>query len=67
MGIIHYNMTPEEQVHEVAKVKNYVHGIINKPITIEQNQKIGDIMKMREEKGYMFGTFPVLSKDGKLV
>lgn len=67
MGIIHYNMTPEEQIRQVAKVKNYTHGVIDTPITVHPNMLIGEVMKMREEKGYSFGTFPVVDENKKLI
>lgn len=67
MGIIHYNMTPEEQIRQITKVKNYTHGVIDTPITVHPNMLIGDVMKMREEKGYSFGTFPVVDENKKLI
>ncbi len=67
LGIIHYNMTSEAQIDAVAKVKHNVHGVTAKPIAVRADQKVGDVMKMQEEKGYNFGTFPVLDKDGKLI
>lgn len=67
MGIIHYNMTPEEQIRQVARVKNYTHGVIDTPITVNPDMLIGDVIKMREEKGYSFGTFPVIDENKKLI
>jgi IMP dehydrogenase len=62
LGIVHYNMPPDEQISQIAKVKNYMHGINHKPITISPDKKIGEIIQMRQEKWYKFGTFPVLSE-----
>jgi len=63
MGIIHYNMPPEEQVRQVTQVKHYVHGVIDQPISVNPTDTIGDVMKMKKD----FGTFPVVDKKGKLV
>lgn len=63
MGIIHYNMPPEEQVRQVTRVKHYVHGVIDQPISVNPTDTIGDVMKMQKD----FGTFPVVDKKGKLV
>ena len=67
MGLIHYNMPEREQVKEVARVKNNVHGLIQDPIKIFPEWKIGDVLEMLEAKQYAFRTFPVVDKAGKLL
>jgi IMP dehydrogenase len=67
MGLIHYNMHEREQVREVAKVKNDVHGLIQEPITVPPNVYIADVIDMVEEKGFKFRTFPVVEDDGTFV
>jgi IMP dehydrogenase len=42
LGIIHKNMTPEEQALEVEKVKRAESGMILEPITMSPDQKLGD-------------------------
>ena len=37
MGLIHYNMTARDQLKEVSRVKNHVHGLITDPITVRLN------------------------------
>ncbi|MCX7714034.1 MAG: IMP dehydrogenase [Chthoniobacterales bacterium] len=66
MGIIHYNMSPRNQVKQVARVKNHVHGLISDPITVSPNQLVGEVLELIEKKNYSFRTFPVVHKDGKL-
>jgi IMP dehydrogenase len=39
MGLIHYNMSPKEQVKEVARVKRHIHGLIQDPITVAPGQR----------------------------
>jgi IMP dehydrogenase len=66
LGLIHYNMTEKQQVKQVARVKNHVHGLIQEPITIKPTQQIGDVLAMINERGYKFSTFPVIGDDGAL-
>ena len=67
LGFIHYNMSREAQVKQVAKVKYHVHGLIQEPITIHPNKTIGDVLALIEEKGYQFHTFPVVDEKNGLV
>lgn len=67
LGLIHYNMSEGEQVKEVAKVKNDVHGLIQEPITVSADALIGDVIDMVDEKGFKFRTFPVVERDNSLV
>jgi IMP dehydrogenase len=67
LGIIHRALLPKEQSQAVAKVKFYLNGLIKKPICINQDEKVGDVLKTREEKGYKFHTFPVLDEYGRFV
>lgn len=66
LGLIHYNMTPKDQVREVARVKRHIHGLIQDPITVSPEQLIGDVLAMIEAKRYAFSTFPVVDRDGIL-
>jgi IMP dehydrogenase len=67
MGLIHYNMSPRQQIKHVAKVKNHVHGLIQDPITVQPDQRIEDIIQLIESKGYSFRTFPVVDESGVLI
>ena len=67
IGIIHKNLSPEEQAKEVTRVKYHLNCLIEKPICVLEDEKIVDILKRREEKGYGFTTFPVLNSKEKLV
>ena len=66
LGLIHYNMPAREQIKEVARVKRHIHGLIQDPITVAPDQKLGDVLDMIEAKNYDFRTFPVVDQ-GKLV
>src|SRR5688572_11360169 len=66
LGLIHYNMSPRDQVKEVARVKRHIHGLIQDPITVSPDQLIGDVLTMIEAKRFAFSTFPVVDGSGKL-
>ena len=67
LGLLHYNMPEAEQLSEVSRVKNHVHGLIQEPIQVRPEQLIGDVLKMIEERKFGFGTFPVVDAAGKLL
>ena len=46
IGIIHKNMTPEQQAHEVASVKKYESGVIREPITVGPYVSIGEVVEL---------------------
>lgn len=65
IGVIHKNMTPEEQAFEVEKVKKYESGMIIDPFTVTPDQKISDLFELM--KKYKISGFPVIEKDRTLV
>jgi IMP dehydrogenase len=67
LGLIHYNMTPRDQVKEVARVKRHIHGLIQDPITVSPGQFVGDVLALIENRKFDFRTFPVVDNAGKLV
>lgn len=67
MGLIHCNMPERQQLSEVSRVKNNVHGLIQEPIKIGPDQSITEVLALVEEKGYGFRTFPVVDNEGRLL
>src|SRR5215470_16345829 len=67
LGLIHYNMADREQLSEVSRVKNHVHGLIQEPIKVAPEQMIGDIINLIEKKHFAFSTFPVVDGQGQLI
>lgn len=65
IGVIHKNMTPEEQAFEVEKVKKYESGMIIDPFTVTPDQKISDLFDLM--KKYKISGFPVVDGNKKLV
>lgn len=66
IGVIHKNLSSEEQATHVAKVKHHLNGLITNPITFNSNESLEEIHIKRNEKGYGFSGFPILSDTGKL-
>ncbi len=65
IGIIHKNMTIQEQAHEVDKVKKSESGMIVDPITMRPTQKIREALEIMAR--YRISGVPVINKRGKLV
>jgi IMP dehydrogenase len=64
IGIIHKNMSIEQQAKEVIKVKRSESGMIRNPITLLINAKIGDAFKLMKE--HRIGGIPIINKQGIL-
>lgn len=64
MGVIHKNMSIEEQAHEVDKVKRSEHGIIVDPIYLSPQNLLADAEELMRK--YAISGVPV-TVDGKLV
>ncbi len=67
LGLIHCNMPDRQQLSEVSRVKNNVHGLIQEPIKVAPDQSIGDVLAFIEERGFGFRTFPIVDAEGKLL
>ncbi|OUS25312.1 IMP dehydrogenase [Gammaproteobacteria bacterium 45_16_T64] len=46
LGILHKNMTVEEQAAEVRKVKKFESGVVRDPVTISPNATIGELIEI---------------------
>ncbi|MEO6102573.1 MAG: IMP dehydrogenase, partial [Pseudoxanthomonas sp.] len=46
IGIIHKNLTVEQQAIEVAKVKKFEAGVIKDPFTVTPETTIGDVLAL---------------------
>jgi IMP dehydrogenase len=65
IGVLHKNMTIEQQAQEVRKVKRAESGMIIDPITLPQTAIVQDAKNaMREHK---IGGIPIVDKQGTLV
>ncbi len=50
IGIVHKNMTIEEQAREVSKVKKHESGVVTDPITVSPGTSIRDVMELTRQK-----------------
>ncbi len=65
IGIIHKNMSIEQQALEVKRVKRCENGMIYDPVTITPNEKVLDALSLMEE--FKIGGIPVVDGNRKLV
>lgn len=65
IGIIHKNMTIDQQAIHVRKVKRSQSGMILDPITLDVNSTVGDAEAIMKEN--KIGGIPVVDKDNKLI
>ncbi len=65
IGIIHKNLTIDEQVKEVKMVKRFESGFVEEPVTICQDKKISDVYEIKKKHGYK--KIPVVDNQGVLV
>ncbi len=66
IGVIHKNLSAEEQANEVRKVKKFESGMVVNPLTISPEQTLGDALTLMDT--HSISGFPVVEKgSGKLV
>jgi len=65
LGIIHRNLTIEQQANEVDKVKRSESGMIVDPVTMSPDAKVSDALEVM--KKYKISGVPITQKDGRLV
>lgn len=65
IGILHKNMSIERQIEEVDKVKRYESGMIVNPITLTQDKKVKDALKLMTK--YRISGIPIVDESGKLI
>lgn len=65
IGIIHKNMTIDEQAMEVDRVKRSEHGIITDPFSLSRHHDVSDALELMER--YHISGVPIIEDDGKLV
>nr|MDD6336260.1 IMP dehydrogenase [bacterium] len=65
LGIIHKNMSIEEQALQVDRVKRSEHGVITDPFSLSPDHSIRDAMDLMAR--YKISGVPIVQGDGKLV
>jgi IMP dehydrogenase len=64
IGVIHKNLTPAEQAAEVRRVKRYEAGVVQDPLTVDEDMTLLSVYELSRKNG--FSGFPVVDKAGKL-
>ncbi len=65
LGVIHRNLSLEDQAQEVRRVKRFVSGIVYNPITLTPDQTLADAKALQER--YRVTGFPVVDERGLVV
>ncbi|MBT3210328.1 MAG: IMP dehydrogenase [Bacteroidetes bacterium] len=65
IGVIHKNMSVSEQAKHVKRVKRAENGMIYDPITIKQDQTVGDALNLMGV--YKIGGIPVVDDNSRLI
>jgi IMP dehydrogenase len=65
IGVLHKNMTIEQQAEKVRKVKRSESGMIKDPVTMPVNSNVGDALKLMKE--FRIGGIPVVDGENNLV
>lgn len=65
IGIIHRNLTTEEQADEVDKVKRSESGMIVEPVTLSPDRPVSDALAVMER--YHISGVPITDAENKLV
>ncbi|WP_295773541.1 IMP dehydrogenase [uncultured Mucilaginibacter sp.] len=64
LGMLHKNMTIQRQADEVRKVKRSESGMIQDPVTLNEDALVSDAFKIMRE--FRIGGIPVIDAEGKL-
>ncbi|MCB1363321.1 MAG: IMP dehydrogenase [Rhodobacteraceae bacterium] len=65
IGVIHRNLSIEDQAEEVRRVKRFESGIVYNPVTLRADQTLADAAELRAR--YNVSGFPVVDGDGRVV
>lgn len=65
IGVLHKNMTIEQQAGEVLKVKRSENGMISNPITLRKDAIVKDALNMMRD--YSIGGIPIVDENNHLI
>jgi IMP dehydrogenase len=61
IGVIHKNLTPEDQAAQVRRVKKFESGMVVNPMTIHPDQTLADVRALQEQ--HRISGIPVVERD----
>ena len=65
IGVIHKNLSIDEQAREVMRVKKYESGMVVDPVTVSPDATLGEVRRLKRQ--YSISGFPVVDRDGVVV
>ncbi len=65
IGVLHRNLTIEEQANAVRQVKRFESGMVVNPVTMRPDQTLGDARALMDR--HRISGFPVVERDGRLI
>ncbi|MEM6887723.1 MAG: IMP dehydrogenase [Pseudomonadota bacterium] len=65
IGVVHRNLSVEEQARQIRRVKRFESGIVYNPITLRAEQTLADAKALQDR--YRVTGFPVVDKAGRVV
>ena len=65
LGVLHRNMTAQQQADQVREVKRFESGMVINPVTIRPETTLGEIRQIVASR--KISGFPVVDADGRLV
>lgn len=65
IGVVHRNLSIDEQAREIRRVKRFESGIVYNPITLTPDQTLADAKALQER--YRVTGFPVVDEKGRLL
>jgi len=65
IGVIHRNLTVEEQAGQVTQVKKFESGVVMNPVTISPKATLAELRELKSRTG--FSGIPVVEEDGTVV
>lgn len=65
LGIIHKNMSIDEQASQVRKVKKFESGVVKDPVTVSPETTVREVIELSKKSN--FRAFPVVDKDHHVV
>jgi IMP dehydrogenase len=67
IGVVHRNLTPQQQAEIVSTVKHHLNGLITHPVTFRKTDTVATVQETRQGKGYSFSGFPILDENDNVV
>ena len=64
LGVVHRNLSPQEQADEVERVKRFESGVVFKPVTVTPNMTVAQALQIQKRQG--ISGLPVLAEDGRV-